>query len=175
MRKSTSQKLYDGALAIGYVLLLWGSAPFVPALWSLLERRFSWSPFLPYLISSLLVLLCWGYLPRRFFRILSFLMLAGIFLVSMSCLKRPVERIHFIEYGLLSFFLFRFLRHSVKVPWSYGLTLVGTFLIGVVDEILQGFLPNRVFDLRDIWINAWAGGLGVVCLSIFLTPSSFPP
>ena len=174
MRKSASQRIPDGPIAICYVVLLLGSAPFVPSVWAFLERHVPWSPFFPYLFCSLLFILCFRGLPKRPFRILGFFLILGIFLWSMSCLKRPVERIHFIEYGALTFFLFRFFRHLVKERWSYGLSFAGGFLVGVADELLQGFLPNRVFDPRDIWVNAWAGGLGVISLTLFFAPSSLP-
>jgi len=175
MRKSASQRIPDGPIAICYVLLLWGSAPFVPSVWAFLERHLSWSSDCPYLLGSLLFVLCFRGLPKRSFRILGFFLILGIFLLSMSCLKRPVERIHFIEYGALIFFLFRFFRHRVKGPWSYGLSFAGSFLVGVADELFQGLLPNRVFDPRDIWVNAWAGGLGVIFLTLFFTPTALSP
>jgi VanZ family protein len=40
-------------------------------------------------------------------------------------------------------------------------------LIGVVDEIIQWFLPNRVGDMRDVAMNSF-GGLSGLWLGRFL-------
>jgi VanZ family protein len=71
----------------------------------------------------------------------------------------PEEAVHFIEYGLLGFFLFRALRHYIGDKSVYfAAFLLGT-LVGTFDEILQWIVPGRYFDLRDVGLNALSTGL----------------
>lgn len=168
--KEKNEKVSDGALAVGFVVLLLGSAYFVPPIWLFLENHFPWHPFLPQLLAAFLFILPIRLLFKETFRIPLFLVSTGLFFYAMSRLDRPVERIHFIEYGGLSFFLFRFLRHFLKMPWSYGGGVVAAFGIGVIDELLQGLLPNRIYDPRDLWINLCSAGLGMLVCATLLTP-----
>ena len=76
----------------------------------------------------------------------------------------PEEAIHFIEYGLLGFFLFRALRHHIDDNSIYlAAFLLGTF-VGTFDEILQWIVPGRYFDLRDVGLNALSSALFQILL-----------
>jgi len=87
----------------------------------------------------------------------------------------PVERVHLLEYGLLAVLLVRVLegRHGpVRTLW-YAVSLV--FLIGFIDEILQGVLPNRYYDARDVATNVCSGLFGLGLLYIFRNSSGPGP
>ena len=71
----------------------------------------------------------------------------------------PEEAIHFIEYGLLGFFLFRAFRHHIGDKSIYFAAFFLGSLIGTFDEILQWIVPGRYFDLRDVGLNALSSGL----------------
>ncbi|MCI0526462.1 MAG: VanZ family protein, partial [Nitrospira sp.] len=54
------------------------------------------------------------------------------------------------------------LSHHLKGP---TLLLVGALTIsmfGFIDECIQGVLPNRVFELKDVGMNIVGGLLGVL-------------
>jgi VanZ family protein len=71
----------------------------------------------------------------------------------------PVEAIHFLEYGLLGFFLFRALKFNIRDKSIFFIAfLIGT-LVGIFDEILQWIVPLRLWDIRDVGLNALSGGL----------------
>lgn len=77
--------------------------------------------------------------------------------------KTPVERFHLITYGILALLVFsagRFILEGMKLYAASGGITAAT---GALDEIIQHFLPNRVFDWKDIVINAVGG---VVMLAI---------
>ena len=99
-----------------------------------------------------------------------FVLLALLFFFSMSRLNLPPERIHFSEYGLLAFLLFRLLRHWDGSRRVYAWTLIGACLIGFLDESFQGLLPNRVYDPRDLWLNGLAGAMGLVAVMLLFDP-----
>ena len=96
-----------------------------------------------------------------------------IFLLCSALLisAQPEERLHFLTYGLAGWLLcwsleeFSFPSGSstnykrLFVNWLLPFFLVWT--AGTVDELIQWWLPNRVFDIRDILFNGTAGMTGV--------------
>ena len=71
-----------------------------------------------------------------------------IFVVFFLYLKNPVEHIHLFEYGVLGLALSLWKIGSINLRvLSIG------FIVGLVDELYQGYLPNRVFDYHDLLIN----------------------
>ncbi|MEO5894409.1 MAG: VanZ family protein [Vicinamibacterales bacterium] len=76
--------------------------------------------------------------------------------------SNAVERFHFIEYGLITFLFYR-----AWLPLADGavvvLPLLAGLIVGTAEEWLQWFIPNRVGELRDIFLNAAA----IVCGLLF--------
>ncbi len=90
-----------------------------------------------------------------------FLAAAGLLFYGWH-LSRPEEKIHLVEYALLGLLLER----SFPSPRGLWLAFFLVTISGVLDEIIQYFLPNRVFDPRDIFMNVTSGVFGV-CLARF--------
>lgn len=78
--------------------------------------------------------------------------------ISMS-VEVPVERIHFLEYGILGYLVFKATIDTWKLPFIFSLLFVS--VIGMGDEIIQWFLPSRVGDLMDVCMNSFGGLLGI--------------
>ena len=94
---------------------------------------------------GLIVLLCVGF---------------GILMQVMTI--TPVEQVHAAEYAVLAALVYRAPATNIG-PWARGLiALTYACIMGVVDEMIQYVLPNRVFDPRDIGLNWIAGGFGVL-------------
>ncbi|XCN71855.1 MAG: VanZ family protein [Candidatus Electrothrix aestuarii] len=81
----------------------------------------------------------------------------------------PEERLHFLTYGFAgwlicwsleatSFFSTPSQKNKILI-WLVPCLLV--WLAGGTDELIQWWLPNRVFDVRDIIFNATAGITGI--------------
>lgn len=87
----------------------------------------------------------------------------------------PVERVHLLEYGLLAVLLVRAFedRYGPVRTVSYAVSFV--FLLGFMDEILQGVLPNRYYDARDVATNVCSGLFGLGLLHIFRRSSGPGP
>ncbi len=82
----------------------------------------------------------------------------------------PADRIHLIQYAplaVLAFGLHRFYWHGFRV---HAAALATVFLIGCGDEVLQSLLPNRHFDLHDIFLNTIAGVLALSLLGLVVRP-----
>ena len=70
------------------------------------------------------------------------------------------ERSHLIEYSVLAIFIHKALVERAiqgkKIPRPALYALIIAFSIGLLDECIQIFLPNRVFDINDIYFNGIA-------------------
>jgi VanZ family protein len=78
--------------------------------------------------------------------------------------RAPEEAVHFLEYGLLGYFLYRALSLSIHDKSIYPTAFLIGSLIGIFDEILQWVMPGRYWDFRDAGLNALAAGLFQVAL-----------
>jgi hypothetical protein len=69
-----------------------------------------------------------------------------------------VEHVHFVEYGVIAWLFYRAWR-----PLDNGLTfvwpLLAGVLVGIADESLQWFIPARVGEAHDVFLN----GVAVTC------------
>lgn len=85
---------------------------------------------------------------------------AGLYVYfTLSLWRIPEEAIHFIEYGLLSYFLFRALNHRIHDRTIYLTSAFFVLLAGTTDEFLQWMMPKRFWDYRDVGFNVIAGGI----------------
>jgi len=106
-----------------------------------------------------------GWLARQWLVAVAGALLTGTLALRLDVVQ---ERLHLIEYGALGLLFWAALtrrdeRHG-RTGAVHGVRTVAlaTLLVGVagwLDEGIQGLLPNRVYDLRDVGINAGAGAL----------------
>jgi VanZ family protein len=83
---------------------------------------------------------------------------AGVYCVYTWKLRKiPVETVHFIIYGILSYLVFKALRYHLKDVTIYFCAASIVLFVGIVDEIIQWVLPSRVGNLKDIKLNLVAG------------------
>ncbi len=80
-----------------------------------------------------------------------------------------VERLHFLEYGGLTWLFFRVWRGCGN-PSSLLLPLLGALLVGALDEWVQWFLPVRVGEARDVALN-----LVAICCGLLFALAVTPP
>ena len=77
----------------------------------------------------------------------------------------PAERSHLIEYTVVALLIYEALKErkfqDAHVPFPPLLAILATSLIGVIDECIQLFIPDRVFDARDILFNFLASVMAV--------------
>ena len=75
------------------------------------------------------------------------------------------ERSHLIEFGVVAVLIYEAFRERMargrRVPMAPVLTVLLTGLVGTLDECIQLFLPNRVFDPVDIVFNILAAAMAV--------------
>ena len=111
-------------------------------------------------ISFLYVSRLWRYPPINIF-FTALILLSGIGYSLL--LPLPEERIHLVQFGLLGLLACPcfWMRTAGFWKWIWR-PLLFVFLVGTIDEIIQWFLPDRVFDLRDILFNALGGIWGIL-------------
>jgi hypothetical protein len=103
-----------------------------------------------------------AFTPSTLLRLAGFL---GLYLFCMfTSSSLTVDRIHFIEYGILGLLCFHAVSPEHRTERRVGYAMVAVFAIGVLDECVQGLLDGRYFDLRDIVIDLLAGLLPIVGL-----------
>lgn len=76
------------------------------------------------------------------------------------------KKIHFIEYGILTFLVFRAFAVRVSEWARYGWTFLIALMVGFADEGLQHFIPGRSFDPGDFLSNVEASALMLLLLFI---------
>ncbi len=96
--------------------------------------------------------------------------LACLALLKYMCVT-GAERFHLLLYGILSCVVFWAMKLDVRNRNVYLYTTILVFLLGTIDEIIQGILPMRVFDIRDIFMNCLSGGMGVLFILFVLKPN----
>lgn len=79
----------------------------------------------------------------------------------------PIERVHIIEYGILSILLLRICRRYTHPLLAVVQSLFLASLAGVIDENIQRFLPNRIFALSDIYLNIAGAAAGIVYYGMY--------
>jgi VanZ like family len=83
-----------------------------------------------------------------------------------------VERVHFVEYGLVGFLFYRVWRNTGD-PSAIVLPLLAGFLVGTLDEWLQWFIPVRVGEAHDVFLNLVSIACGLLFAVALLPPPSF--
>jgi hypothetical protein len=78
---------------------------------------------------------------------------------TFSLRRSPEEAVHFLEYGVLAILLHRALRPTMPNDLVFiAAALIGA-LVGTVDEVIQWISPSRIWDWRDLLLNAGAGAM----------------
>ncbi len=89
------------------------------------------------------------------------------YLYGLATISSPEEKIHFIEYGILAYLVFRALRLDHGAGAAYAGAFALTAALGWVDEGIQHLLPNRYYQTSDVVLNAVSGLLGLLLVYTF--------
>lgn len=83
-----------------------------------------------------------------------------------------VERVHFVEYGLIAVLFYRVWRRAGDAS-TLVLPILCGFIVGTLDEWLQWFIPYRVGEMHDVVLNFTALVCGVLFGVALEPPPSF--
>lgn len=164
----------DRLIALLYILFLYGSLPIMPGLWERFQAfAGDFANYVAYVILLALGLCITEYLivkQKGFQSFIWLVVLVSLYILGLNKIELAIERMHFIEYGLLSILMFRALRHNLKDKSIYLWSGIIVFCLGFLDEGIQYILPNRVYDSRDVIVNGLAGVLGLLLIRFVLRP-----
>lgn len=172
----SARRAWWAAFAWGLVILC--SVPVARTLQDLVSRTVGRQAYLVVVMASLALAVLvgawatWRALGSLLWRRLPWLLLSGGICAGYAWHLRhaPEEALHFIEYGVLGLLLFRALRHRLPDRGVFVAVLLLGTLFGVLDELIQWFVPGRFWDLRDVFVNALAITLALVALAGSLRP-----
>jgi len=97
---------------------------------------------------------------------------AAVYTFVAARLEVVQERVHLLEYGVVALLVVAALEARSAAggaPASARPAVAAAALttaIGWLDEGLQGLLPNRFYDLRDVALNAAAGVMALAALAL---------
>lgn len=114
---------------------------------------------------------------RRYFAIGAALMTAvayGLAVAGGDIETDVVERVHFIEYGLVAALFYRAAKPSGDLG-VLALPVLAGILVGTLDEWLQWFVPVRVGEARDVALNLVAVSCGAVFMLGADPPARWQP
>jgi len=160
--------------SILYVILIFSTIPLFPQLWKFLKLNLNFNPEYIIYLFLLLSLIFVSYITLRkkrkdlfFFVSLLFSFINYTILLFFIC-KFPADRLHLVEYGFLAFFLFySYSDKKENVLHIYLYILLTGLFIGLMDEIIQYFTPERYFETKDIIINFISLLLGSFIIAVY--------
>jgi len=79
-----------------------------------------------------------------------------------------VERFHFVEYGLITLLFYRAWRPAGDLS-TIVLPVLAGLLVGTLEEWFQWFIPARVGEMKDVFLNGVAIACGLM-FSVALDP-----
>lgn len=148
-----------------YVLFLLGTAPFILRFSAWLRGHHLLRVFLISLAAGCLIYILAYFVSRLKIRNLKAYLGIGLLLAAAGLLmlrhQTLEERIHLLEYTALALLFFKAVKFSRRGKILFVLPLLLTIFIGWIDELWQGLLPGRVYDILDVLNNAAGGMIGV--------------
>lgn len=91
---------------------------------------------------------------------------AALYAAVVLPMQSPEEKLHFVQYGLVALLAWAAAPARVTGVLRPVFAALFTLAAGWVDEGIQGILPSRYYDLRDVAFNFAAGVMAVCVLEI---------
>jgi VanZ family protein len=169
--RETARKVFWWGLVAAYGAFL----PYARRFWNLLfGRRSPWFDHVPVIVSVSLTAVVLFLLARRRERrssvYVALAVIAVLYYFLFQFVTYPIERIHMGEYGVLTFFVVMALACHGRGSIIYLWAVIVAIHIGIVDELVQGCLQERYYDIKDVWLNAWACCLGGCVVAFVVKP-----
>ncbi len=153
-----------------WISLIYLSIPWARPITDFCKKSFPFLNFATVIAVAFFAFILWLIFTRislkRISSRLSLGMLIAAYAYMLTVIQIPEEKIHFIEYSVLSFFIFRALQENRSALLCYCLALILTSLAGWIDEGIQYLTPGRYYDNRDVLFNAIGGMLGLIFVFI---------
>ncbi|MBD3347417.1 MAG: hypothetical protein GF401_20365 [Chitinivibrionales bacterium] len=97
---------------------------------------------------------------RRLITFAALIIIGIVYVWYLSTLHYAVEKIHFIQYGLLGILFAHAITRHVHNWVGIFMAVAAVYWAGLGDEAIQWALPGRVGEIRDSITNLFSGLLG---------------
>lgn len=156
-----------------YIIIILSTLSIMPEVWRVLSINLgTLINAVPYILTAFfflgLIIYIFYYKHKKLYLFLWTLLFFVVYLFLMKGLKFPAERIHFLEYGLLSYLAYKALEADLSDKKVYFLAFFTVILVCLLDEGIQYLLPNRVGDLQDVTLNIVSGVLGLTITGLIV-------
>lgn len=155
----------------GWVFLIYSTLYVARPVCEFLKRAFPFSALVDLVsIAMLLTVVVFIWSKAKVFNLLSYALMAVIlvsYINGLMTLQYPEEKIHFIEYGVLAFLVYRAIALDKHAPDAYAISFVLVTVFGWIDEGIQYLLPNRYYQVEDVILNSVSGALGLLLVYVF--------
>lgn len=153
-----------------YILLIYSSIPFVWRVEVYLRARHMlmftvWMALAIYI--AVLVLVMIRYAERRWLAAVALAVFTVVYALIIIEVRGFDKKIHFIEYGILTFLFYDVFRDRMRKIAAYAAALASVVAVGWVDELFQSMVPHRNYDIGDFTINVYAALLMLLLVFIF--------
>lgn len=173
MRKSSLRTVWWGAL-IAYVSIIYCTLGVMQSMWASLSTELTGKLVAALsLLYTLAGIICFAFIvfanrAKSILKYVLFFLFAWVLFKMLAAAQTPAEKIHIAEYGLVGILVYNALKIDVdRFKWrlyAYGSLLC--LVSGAIDEVIQRFLPNRVFDWRDIVMNGVSGVVTLLAIRL---------
>lgn len=108
---------------------------------------------------------------RLFYKFISLGLISGIYIYYLTGMDYPIERIHFLEYGLLGALVYIAVARHIKHWIALIISAQIVYWLGLGDEAIQGILAGRVGEIRDSITDLFSGALGISLIALITNKS----
>jgi VanZ family protein len=160
-----------------YVSVIYLTIPYTPRWWNAAQALTGASSnalaLLPLATTGGVVLVAAAYRTRA--NILAWLALTALgavyYYLYGHVFQQPIERLHLIEYALLSWIIWWAWRPSRQSLYRSAAGVWGlNAAVGATDEWIQHYTPGRFGEFRDVAINWESAALGLAVLLVTVAP-----
>jgi hypothetical protein len=157
-----------------FTIVIYATLPVAPLIWRVFARRVGDAAEVfvlgGLLVSSIALVMVGarhaGALPVA--RIASLVAICSVYVAIIATVElTPAEKLHFLYYGMLALLVYQALEIDLAGAGLVIATIGIVALIGFGDEVIQGIVPRRVFEWKDVALNAVSGGLATGLILVF--------
>jgi hypothetical protein len=173
-KQFTKSEVLLWVFAALYTGLIYSTLPLVPAVQKTLVEKLGQGVFDA--VYAIVVLLCAAALVRicaarrgrqLFYRLMGLAIVSILYAYYLKQLSFAVERVHFLEYGVLGVLLFLIFYKRISNWIAVPCAVLVAFCAGLGDEAIQRTIPGRVGEIRDAVTNLFSAIFGIVFFLAF--------
>jgi len=162
----------QGIISLSYTLLLFATLPRTPEIIKWIDGTGQMKLVLSTLFSVIsFIIIYFAIRAGRFAKPsfwLTIAFLAAVYVGSVRLMTTAPERMHLLTYGLMGLLVFSTARFWLEGRALFFVSLAAVSAVGVLDEVVQYFLPNRYFGFDDIVLNIMGGISGLMIVRYVL-------